>query len=76
MSYQTMTIEKKLLTGIETMAYLNIGKSKFYELVENKILKNVSLDRNLRFDIKDIDALIETLKTTTIVELIEKSKNK
>lgn len=76
MSYQTMTIEKKLLTGIETMAYLNIGKSKFYELVENKILKNVSLDRNLRFDIKDIDELIEKLKTTTITELIENSKNK
>jgi hypothetical protein len=71
-----MTIEKKLFTSKETMAYLNLGKNSFYNLVDLGILRNVSLDSNLRFDKTDLDSLIETLKNTTITKLIEDKKEK
>jgi excisionase family DNA binding protein len=57
-----MNFIKRLLSTIETMEYLNIGKTTLFKLVKEGKLKPVKIDSNLRFDIEDLNEFIEKSK--------------
>jgi excisionase family DNA binding protein len=52
----------RLLNVERTAEYLGISESQVYSLVAENKLKSVRLDRRHRFDIRDLDKLIETSK--------------
>ncbi len=63
-------IEKRLLNIDETMLYLGIkSKNTITKLIKEGKLKNISLDRNLKFDKNDLDLMIEDQKKTLIMKV-------
>ena len=53
---------KRLLKISEASEYLGLGKQTLYNMVSEKRITFVKVGKALRFDIKDIDALIENWK--------------
>jgi predicted DNA-binding transcriptional regulator AlpA len=61
---QVMTLQKRLLSTEEARHYIDMGENQFLELVkDHPIIKPIKTGkRALKFDIKDLDAYIESLK--------------
>jgi excisionase family DNA binding protein len=53
---------QRLLTSDAAVAYLGISEDTLQRLVADKRLTPVRVDRRLRFDIRDLDRLIDDAK--------------
>jgi len=53
---------RRLLDVEQTSEYLGTSESAVYNLVSDKKLQAVRFDRRIRFDIRDLDKLIEESK--------------
>lgn len=56
---------RRLLSVEQVAEYLAISESSVYNLIVDEKLHSVGLDRRKRFDIRDIDKLIDEAKGTT-----------
>ncbi len=55
-------MEKMLLTTKEACEYLNISRATLYKLIREGKLKPLKIGRSTRFDRRDLDRFIESLK--------------
>lgn len=58
--------QKRLLNVDETAEYLGVSDAAVYNLVSDRRLAPVKIDRRNRFDIADLERLIEESKRTGI----------
>ncbi|MBV8833527.1 MAG: helix-turn-helix domain-containing protein [Acidobacteriaceae bacterium] len=61
---QRQDARRRLLDVAQTAEYLGMTESAVYNLVSDGKLSPVRFDRRIRFDIRDLDKLIEEAKGT------------
>ncbi|MEK6645318.1 MAG: helix-turn-helix domain-containing protein [Candidatus Firestonebacteria bacterium] len=59
---------KRLLKVEEVAECLGLGKQTLYNMVSERKIPFVKLGKSLRFDVKDIDALIERGRVEVVNE--------
>lgn len=59
---------KRLLTVPEVAEYLGFGKQTIYNMISERKIPFVKLGKSVRFDVKDIDVLIEKGRVEAVNE--------
>jgi excisionase family DNA binding protein len=60
---------RRLLDVEQTAEYLGMSESAVYNLVSDHKLRPVRFDRRIRFDVRDLDGLIDQAKSVRTPEL-------
>ena len=55
-------VNKRLLNADEASAYFSIGKTMLYSWIKRGLIPTVKLDSCTRFDVLELDEVVEKLK--------------
>ena len=58
-----VVVDKRLMNADEASYYLGIGKTKLYSWMKRGKVPFLKIDNATRFDVNELDELVEKLKT-------------